>query len=106
MSETRRDSGRADQDRVLLALAESNQESSTAPWIGPIVALGAMARRYVAQLNDRQLVIALSVPQRDFAAVLLGCGWIISALRHAFRRYHRGEITLAELWRAVAQWRR
>ncbi len=52
---------------------------TTAPWLGPIVALGGMARRYASQLDDRQLVVALTLPRRDFAAVLLACGWVISA---------------------------
>jgi hypothetical protein len=79
MSGMTEDAGRDEAKPVLLALAEAEAGSSPAPWIGPIVALGAMARRYVEKLNDRQLVIVLSVPRRDFAAVLLGCGWIISA---------------------------
>jgi hypothetical protein len=80
VSEATRGAGHADQKTVLLALAESDQDSiATAPWIGPIVALGGMARRYVAMLNDRQLVVALSVPRRDFAAVLMACGWVVSA---------------------------
>lgn len=83
------DAGQASQERVLLALAESDQASiATARWIGPIVALGGMARRYAARLNHRQLVIALSVPRRDFAAVLLACGWVISAPEPKLRPPH------------------
>lgn len=67
-------------ERVVLALAEADaSDLIAAPWIGPIVALGGMARRYAEQLNERQLVVVLSVPRRDFAAVLLACGWVISA---------------------------
>lgn len=89
MSETTRNAEQANQERVLLALAESDQDSiGAARWAGPIVALGAMARRYAARLNDRQLVIALSVPRRDFAAVLLACGWIISAPEPKLRPPH------------------
>jgi hypothetical protein len=66
--------------RVLLGLAENDRDAlRSAPWVGALVALGGMARRYVSTLTDRQLVVALSVPRRDFAAVLLGCGWTISA---------------------------
>lgn len=69
-----------DGERVLLGLAESDRDPLTAaPWIGPLVALGGMARRYTSLLDERQLVIAVSVPRRDFAAVLLGSGWVISS---------------------------
>jgi hypothetical protein len=80
MSSTASGASDVEQERVVLALAEADEGPITAaPWVGPIVALGGMARRYAARLNDRQLVIALSVPRRDFAAALLACGWVISA---------------------------
>jgi hypothetical protein len=67
-------------DRVLLGLADNDRDPlTTAPWIGPLVALGGMGRRYALGLDTRQLVIAVSVPRRDFAAVLLGCGWTITS---------------------------
>jgi hypothetical protein len=47
----------------------------TATWIGPLVALGARAWRYWQQSPGRQLIIVISVPRRDFAAVLVSCGW-------------------------------
>lgn len=50
-----------------------------APWIGPLVALGGMTRRYVPKLESEQLVVTISVPRRDFAAVLVGCGWVLAA---------------------------
>jgi hypothetical protein len=50
-----------------------------AEWIGRLVALGARAARYIRAANGRQLVIAVSVPSRDFAAVLIGCGWLLAS---------------------------
>lgn len=80
MSSSADDLAVVDGERVLLGLAEIDRDALTAaPWIGPLVALGGMARRFASALQERQLVLAVSVPRRDFAAVLLGCGWVISA---------------------------
>jgi len=64
---------------VRLALSESPAApAQAAQWIGPLVALGGMSRRFAASLDGgRQLVVAVSVPRRDFAAALIGCGWVI-----------------------------
>lgn len=76
------DSEAVDGERVLLGLAESDRDAlRSAPWIGALVALGGLARRFASTLTNRQLVVAVSVPRRDFAAVLIGCGWVISAPR-------------------------
>lgn len=66
---------------VRLALTDDAFEPAVAaPWIGPLVALGGRAARYAANLTaDRQLVIVLSVPQRDFAAALIGMGWVMNS---------------------------
>lgn len=66
---------------VTLALTEDPFETAVATsWIGPLVALGGLASRYVSKLgSDRQLVVALSVPKRDFAAALIGCGWVMNS---------------------------
>lgn len=65
---------------VRLALTEDAcTPAVAAPWIGPLVALGGRAARHAAKLDaDRQLVVVLSVPQRDFAAALIGMGWIMN----------------------------
>jgi hypothetical protein len=63
-------------------LALSDHESGIewfAGWIGPLVALGARVSRYTARLSERQLIVALSVPCRNFAAALIGCGWVMNA---------------------------
>lgn len=62
-----------------LALSEDSQGPAIpAPWIGPLLALGTRASRYVEHLGGRQLVVAISVPRRDFAAALVGCGWMMA----------------------------
>jgi hypothetical protein len=50
----------------------------TADWVGPLVALGARAWRSLAQMSGTQLVVTVTVPRRDFAAVLVGCGWLMA----------------------------
>lgn len=66
-------------ERVKLALSEDSvAPGDPAPWIGPLVALGGMTLKYAEFLSGRQLIVAVSVPRRDFAAVLVGCGWVIA----------------------------
>lgn len=63
---------------VKLALAENAKDTFwTADWIGPLVALGAMVARAKTELAGRQLIVVVSVPRRDFAAALVGCGWVL-----------------------------
>lgn len=63
-----------------LVLSEyPDQHGRAAHWIGPMVVLGARAARHHRRAGDRQLVIALSVPKRDFAAALIGCGWVLAS---------------------------
>ncbi|NPC95226.1 hypothetical protein HOQ23_00395 [Nocardioides sp. zg-DK7169] len=51
----------------------------SAPWIGAFVSLGSRLRRYATQLDGRQLVVAISVPRRDYVAALVGSGWMLSS---------------------------
>lgn len=63
--------------RVTLALTETadgNFDYST--WIGKLVELGIRASDFSKQLLDQQLIVAISVPTRYFAASLIGCGWM------------------------------
>lgn len=70
------------QTPVMLALGETRLGPwFPARWIGELVALGARTARYVRNLTRRQLVVVISVPTRDFAAVLIGCGWTLAARR-------------------------
>lgn len=54
-------------------------QAEPASWIGPLVALGARASRFNSQSHGRQLIVVISVPQRDFAAALIGCGWVMAS---------------------------
>lgn len=65
---------------VKLVLSESAEvPGHAAPWIGPLLALGTRASRYKPKLDGRQLIIAVSVPRRDFASVLIACGWALAS---------------------------
>lgn len=66
--------------RVMLGLADGEGEPLVgAPWIGAFVSLGSRLRRYAAELDGRQLVLAVSVPRRDYVAALIGSGWMLSS---------------------------
>lgn len=63
-----------------LFLSESvDKPGRAAPWIGPLLALGTRASRYSSRITGRQTVIVLSVPTRDYAAALIGCGWVLAS---------------------------
>jgi hypothetical protein len=51
-----------------------------AEWIGRLIVLGSRAARFVRDHPERQLVVALSVPGREFAAALIGCGWVMASM--------------------------
>ena len=66
--------------RVMLGIADDPiAPLVSAAWIGAFVSLGARLRRYAAELHGRQLVVALSVPRRDYVAALIGSGWMLSS---------------------------
>ncbi|MER7604759.1 hypothetical protein [Nocardioides sp. NPDC127503] len=68
------------QSTVRLGLADdSGQRAEWAPWIGSLVVLGTRLRRYLPKLDGRQMVVAISVPRRDYAAALIGSGWMLSS---------------------------
>ncbi|MEU0188924.1 hypothetical protein ABZ250_03475 [Streptomyces afghaniensis] len=65
---------------VRLGLADGpDQAVEWAPWIGPFIVLGTRLRRFIPKLDGRQLVLAVSVPQRDYAAALIASGWMLSS---------------------------
>lgn len=65
---------------VRLVLSESRDDAGlAAPWIGPLLLLGTRAARFSSRVHGRQVVIAVSVPKRDFAAALIGCGWVLAS---------------------------
>lgn len=49
-----------------------------APWAGPLLALGARLYRHARPAANSRLVVALTVPIRDVAAVLLATGWVLT----------------------------
>ena len=64
----------------VFTLSESAAKGGVrAKWIDHLVSCGLRAARYASTLENRQLVLALSVPQRDYAAVLIACGWVLGA---------------------------
>jgi hypothetical protein len=42
------------------------------------MALGTRTARFSQKQQDRQLIVAVSVPQRDFAATLVAAGWVMT----------------------------
>lgn len=63
-----------------LAIAESADASGLgAPWLKPLLALGSRTSRFFGESAGRQLVIAVTVPKRDFASALIGCGWVMAS---------------------------
>lgn len=65
---------------VEVALSASiNGKRIAAPWATQLVDLGGRVRRYVGQLKGRQLIVVISVPSRELAAGLVGCGWVIAS---------------------------
>lgn len=66
--------------RMLLGLGDQPGEPRVVgPWIGSFVGLGSLLRRYLPKLEGRQLVLAVSVPCRDYVAALIGSGWMLSS---------------------------
>ena len=66
--------------RTLLGLADQpGQPMVVGTWIGAFVSLGSLLRRHLPKLEGRQLVLAVSVPRRDYAAALIGSGWMLSS---------------------------
>lgn len=74
MSEVRSQAG----PNLLLSLAENPQSTPVqSAWIGPLLALGTRLARKADMFDGRQLIIAVSVPSREYAAVLIGAGWTL-----------------------------
>lgn len=66
--------------RVVLGISDAIDDPLVEdPFIGGFIGLGACLRKYLPNADDRQLVVALSVPCRDYAAVLVGAGWMLAA---------------------------
>lgn len=64
----------------MLGLANDMQSPARqAAWISNLILLGSRAAHWSRLNADRQLVVAVSVPVRDFAAALIGCGWMMAS---------------------------
>lgn len=63
----------------LVISEQPNSPGLATEWLDRMVALGARVARYHRGVCGRQLVVALSVPKRDFTAVLIGCGWVLTS---------------------------
>lgn len=51
-----------------------------APWIESLLQLGMQAWHYFANSEtEDKTVLAVSVPNRDYAAALIGCGWVLAS---------------------------
>jgi hypothetical protein len=63
---------------VLLSLADSPEaEPVRSAWIGRLLALGTRLARKSESFSGQQLIVAISVPSHEFAAVLVGSGWTL-----------------------------
>ncbi|OBF70668.1 hypothetical protein A5750_22885 [Mycobacterium sp. 852002-51613_SCH5001154] len=74
---------------------EEGAPLTAAPFAAAFLPLGSLLRRYLVRLEGRQLVVALSVPCRDYVAALIGAGWMLSAPAPELDRpidvFHRAE---------------
>jgi hypothetical protein len=62
---------------TLMTLAEDAAGPAVAAdWIGRFFMLGRFTEQWARSHVNSQLVVVLSVPVRDFAAVLVACGWM------------------------------
>lgn len=67
-------------EQTRLTLSESRESQTVAShWVEPIVTLGARLSRYYRTIVDQQVVVAVSVPSREYAAALIGCGWSLAS---------------------------
>lgn len=65
--------------RVVLQLADGiGAAPSSAPWIGGLLSLGTRLSRRLNSFAGQQVVVVLTVPSREYAALLVGCGWALA----------------------------
>ena len=70
--------------RIMLGIADEAGAPLTGdPFIGAFVSLGSLLRRYLPRLEGRQLVVALSVPCRDYTAARFGRVGCYRGRRHS-----------------------
>lgn len=65
------------EDRALdVALSDSQVDAVSAPWAGELLALGQRLARYRV-VDGRQVIVAVTLPARDYGAVFAACGWVL-----------------------------
>src|SRR5690348_6966079 len=62
----------------LILLDDEHTEPVDAPWAGPLLALGARLARQPAPEPDVRLIVAVTLPTRDLAAILIATGWALA----------------------------
>jgi hypothetical protein len=62
----------------LILLDDEQRESVGAPWAGPLLALGARLARQPTPGPDSRLIVAVTLPTRDLAAILIATGWMLT----------------------------
>jgi hypothetical protein len=82
--------------RTVLGIADGPGEPLLSDsFVGGFVSLGSLLRSQLPSLEGRQLVVAITVPRRDFAAALIGTGWMLKApvpgLADAMEIFHWAE---------------
>lgn len=65
--------------KVLAIADEAGVPLASDGFIGGFVSLGALIRKFVPNLGNRQLVVAVTAPRRDYIAALVAAGWMVSA---------------------------
>lgn len=66
--------------RTTFGIAEEGDDAFLAdPFVDAFIRLGSLLRNSSSAFPGRQLVVAISVPRRDFVAALIGAGWTLSA---------------------------
>jgi hypothetical protein len=64
--------------RGMALLDDEQTDPVDAPWAVPLLALGARLARQEPPAADSRLVVALTVPVRGLAAVLIATGWVLT----------------------------
>jgi hypothetical protein len=59
-------------------LGDQQTDPVDAPWASSLLALGARLARQGVSASGSRLVVALTVPVRDLAAVLIATGWVLT----------------------------
>jgi len=60
-----------------VALPDSYVDAASAPWAGELLALGQQLARYRGT-DGQQTIVAVTLPARDYGALFVACGWLLS----------------------------